>query len=265
MMRMVDSDSVRRVEANICDTFNSVDPETGQVLIAPRGPDPVLYGVRGETRVAVLSALSEIVVGEPFERWVIFRSNQGTDTHLARVYRISDLKPRYPSIVTGMIEGGFKTIEGGHVIFTIDDGSGSLDCAAYEPSGGFRGVVMKLRKGDEVRVAGGVRETDLGLTLNLERLEVLSLATSQRLVNPHCPECGGSTESMGKGQGLRCKRCGYRGADLVKRSMEVPREIKLGLYLPPPRAERHLTKPVKRYGKEQKRAPSRIEAPWHKE
>jgi tRNA(Ile2)-agmatinylcytidine synthase len=265
MMRMVDSDSVKRVEAKISDTFNSVDPETGQVLIAPRGPDPVLYGVRGETSAGVLSALSEIVVGEPVERWVIFRSNQGTDIHLTREYRISDLKPRYPSIVKGIVEGRCKIIEGGHVIFTIEDGSGSLDCAAYEPSGGFRDVVMKLRKGDKVRVAGGVRETELGLTLNLERLEVLSLAPEQRLVNPRCPECGGSTESMGKGQRFRCKKCGYRGAGLVKVPLEVPREIKIGLYLPPPRAERHLTKPVKRYGKEKNSVPTRIEDPWHSE
>ncbi len=264
-MRMVDGDSVRRVEANITDTFNSVDPETGQVLIAPRGPDPVLYGVRGETSGAVLSAKGEIVVGEPIERWVIFRTNQGTDAHLARSYLISDLKPCYPSVVTGTVEGECRIIEGGHVIFTIGDGSGRVDCAAYEPSGGFRALVRELREGDEVRVAGGVRETDLGLTLNLERLEVLSLASEWRLVNPRCPVCGGSTESMGKGQGLRCKRCGYRGVDLVKVTQEVPRRIRQGLYLPPPRAERHLTKPLKRYGKERSGAPTQVWIPWHGE
>ncbi len=263
--RVIDGDSVRRIEATKGDTFNSVDPETGQVLIAPRGPDPVLYGVRGETSSSVLSAMRGIIVGEPVERWVIFRTNQGTDAHLARAYRISELKPRYPSIVTGIVEGGCRIIEGGHVIFTIGDGSGSLDCAAYEPSGGFREVSMRLRAGDEIRVAGGVRETVFGITLNLERLEVLTMESEQRFVNPRCPECGGPTESMGKGQGLRCKMCGYRGADLVRVSQEVPREIKPGLYLPPPRAERHLTKPLKRYGKEKKGVTTRIEAPWHGE
>ncbi len=263
--RMVDGDSVRRVEETIPETFNSVDPETMQVLIAPRGPDPVLYGVRGEAAEAVLEAKGEIAVGEPVERWVIFRTNQGTDAHLARSYQISDLKPRYPSIVTGVVEGGCRIIEGGHFIFTIGDGSGRLDCAAYEPSGGFREVVTKLRSGDEVKVAGGVRETEMGLTLNLERLEVLSLAPEQKLMNPRCPECGGPTESMGAGQGLRCKKCGHRGLDLIKVQQEIPREIKLGLYLPPPRAERHLTKPLKRYGKEKVGAPARVESPWHGE
>lgn len=261
--RLVDPESVRAVEATQQDTFNSVDPETGQVLIAPRGPDPVLYGVRGETPESVLAAMRMIKAGEPVERWVIFRTNQGTDAHLARSYMVSDLKPRYPSIVAGLVEGGHRIIEGGHVIFTVGDGSGRVDCAAYEPSGGFRDTVARLREGDEVRVAGGVRETKMGLTLNLERLEVVSLAAVQRLVNPRCPACGGPTESMGRGQGLRCKRCGHREAGLAKVVEEVPRDLIPSVYLPPPRAERHLTKPLKRYGKEKKTPPGTLITPWH--
>jgi len=176
---------------------------------------------------------------------------------------VSDLKPRYPSIVAGLVEGGHRIIEGGHVIFTVGDGSGRVDYAAYEPSGGFRDTVTRLREGDDVRAAGGVRETKMGLTLNLERLEVVSLAAVQRLVNPRCPACGGPTESMGRGQGLRCKRCGHREAGLAKVVEEVPRDLIPGVYLPPPRAERHLTKPLKRYGKEKKTPPGSLITPWH--
>ena len=261
--RLVELESVRSVEARLPETFNSVDPETGQVLIAPRGPDPVLYGVRGETPESVLAAMKMIEVDEPVERWCIFRTNQGTDAHLARAYTVSDLKPRHPSTITGIVEGKHRVIEGGHVIFTIADGSGRVDCAAYEPSGSFRDTVMRLREGDEVRVAGGVRETEMGLTLNLERLEALSLAVEQRLVNPRCPACGGATESMGRGQGLRCKKCGHREVGLTKVTEEVPRGIKPGIYLPPPRAERHLTKPFKRYGREHRGTPEKLAAPWH--
>lgn len=261
--RLLNPQSVRKVETTLSETFNSVDPETGQVLIAPRGPDPVLYGVRGETTDSVFAAMKIIEVGEPIERWCIFRTNQGTDAHLTRTYTISSLKPHNPSIVTGIVEGKIKIIEGGHVIFTIGDGTGCVDCAAYEPSGNFRDVVTKLREGDAVRVAGGVREMEIGLTLNLERLEVLSLATEQKLVNPHCPDCGGPTESMGRGQGLRCKRCGHREVGLMKVSEKVPRNIKLGIYLPPPRAERHLTKPFKRYGKEKRATIIMPSTPWH--
>jgi len=261
--RLLEAETVKTVESTLPETFNSVDPETGHVLIAPRGPDPVLYGVRGETPESVLAAMGMIKVGEPVERWVVFRTNQGTDAHLFRRYLVADLKPRYPSIVTGVVEGSRRIIEGGHVIFTIGDGSGSIDCAAYEPSGGFRETASRLREGDEVRVAGGVRETDGRLTLNLERLEILSLATEHKLVNPRCPECGGATESMGHGQGLRCKRCGYRGESLSRMREEITRGIEPGIYLPPPRAERHLTKPLKRYGRENTAAPHTLVERWH--
>ena len=261
--RRVNQESVRKVEESLPETFNSVDPETGQVLITPRGPDPVLYGVRGESPDSVTAALKTIEVEEPVERWCIFRTNQGTDAHLARAYKISELKPCHPSTVTGVVEGKHRVIEGGHVIFTIGDGSGRVDCAAYEPSGSFRKTVLNLREGDEVSVAGGVRETDMGLTLNLERLDVLTLAAEYSQSNPHCPICGGATESMGRGQGLRCKRCGNRDGGLVKVKMKVPRKLKPGTLLPPPRAERHLTKPLKRYGKEKKAVPGQPSAPWH--
>ena len=261
--RLVEAASVRRMDFALPETFNSVDPETGLVLITPRGPDPVLYGVRGETPETVLAAMKMIEVSEPIERWAVFRTNQGTDAHLTRTHQISDLKPFYPSIVTGVVKGGHRIIEGGHVILTIEDGSGHIDCAAYEPSGSFRDVVTKLRNGDEVRVAGGVRENELGLTLNLERLEVLTIASEKRLVNPRCLACGGPTESMGRGQGLRCKRCGHREAKLTKTVEEVPRGLAPGNYLPPPRAERHLTKPLKRYGKENRGSPRSLVQNWH--
>jgi tRNA(Ile2)-agmatinylcytidine synthase len=261
--RLINEDSVKKMDSLIPDTFNNIDPETNKVLIAPRGPDPVLYGVRGETPESVLAASRLIEVGEPIERWVIFRTNQGTDAHLSRQYRVSELIPRHPSIVTGIFEGKHRIIEGGHVIFTVGDDSGLIDCAAYEPSGSFRDIVTKLTEGDKLKVAGGVRETDIGLTLNLERLEINSLAHKTRLVNPRCPICDGPTESMGRGQGLRCKKCGNRGPSLIKKLEEVPRDLKPGLYLPPPRAGRHLTKPLERLGREKQGIPSTLLVPWH--
>jgi tRNA(Ile2)-agmatinylcytidine synthase len=71
-------------------------------------------------------------------------------------------------------------------------------------------------------------------------------------------------ESMGRGKGFRCRRCGLREAKLEKASVELERGLSPGLYIPPPRAQRHLTKPLARYGKE-KRAPPPVEMyePWH--
>ncbi|MEM2393842.1 MAG: DUF1743 domain-containing protein, partial [Candidatus Bathyarchaeia archaeon] len=58
-------------------TFNNIDPETGRVLITPRGPDPILFGIRGETPEAVKKAFLMVRAFEPIERWVIFRTNHG--------------------------------------------------------------------------------------------------------------------------------------------------------------------------------------------
>jgi len=261
--RLINSESVYKMDQALKKiTFSNVDPETNQILITPRGPDPVLYGVRGESPEAVYSAYKMIISDEPIERWVIFRTNQGTDAHLVYHYKIKDLKICYPSIIVGDVSEQPKTIEGGHVIFKIKDSTGILDCSAYEPSGRFRDIVNSLMVGDSVQVAGGIRELESGITLNLEKLEVINLIDDFRIVNPRCPICGGGTESMGMGQGLRCRKCGYKSKDLVKTKEKVERALKPGIYLPPLRAERHLTKPYSRYGRERNYISAPLYNPW---
>jgi tRNA(Ile2)-agmatinylcytidine synthase len=247
----------------IKETFNNVDKETGQILITPRGPDPVLYGVRGETPESVYNAYQMIVTHEPVERWMIFRTNQGTNTHLEKFYKVSDVKPRYPSIISGNVTEKPSMLIGGHAIFTLHDESGSIDCVAYEPTGSFRDVVANLIIGDEITCAGGIRDLGDKLTLNLERIELIKLVKNIVELNPRCPKCGGPTESMGKSQGLRCKKCGFRDKTLKKIEYEVKRNLSNKCYIPPPRAQRHLTKPEKRYGNEQKLAPHDLFEHWH--
>jgi tRNA(Ile2)-agmatinylcytidine synthase len=157
--RRLEEDSVAAMdEAHGDDTFNNIDCETGQVLIAPHGPDPVLYGVRGETPEAVHGAAMALEAGEPLERWVIYRSNQGTDGHLRPVEGISALGPYQPAVVEGELLNGPRTIKGGHVIFGLGDDTGAIDCAAYEPTGSFRKPVRLLLPGDVVRVYAGGSE-----------------------------------------------------------------------------------------------------------
>ncbi len=260
--RRVDKDSVRRMdEATGGGTFNNVD-EKGRPLITPHGPDPVLYGVRGESPEAVYEAYGIVEELEPVERWMIYRSNQGTDAHFASAAPISSLTPYNPAIIEGNVSSVPETITGSHVIFKVRDDSGEADCAAYEPTGSFRHVVRRLIPGDEVRVYGGVRPMSPGLTLNAEKLEVLSLAEKVKSMNPRCPECGGGTESMGSGQGYRCKKCGYRDGELEKTRVVEPRELRPGVYLPDRNAHRHLTKPLKRYGRERDYSPEALFEPW---
>ncbi len=262
--RRVDAESVRAMDASMGGaTFSNIDSETRRPLITPHGPDPVLYGVRGETPEAVHRASSMLSLSEPVERWLIYRSNQGTDAHLANNHKINELKPHHPATIHCQVSSCPETIRGGHVIIRVGDETGTVDCAAYEPTGGFREVVRGLIPGDGVRAAGGVRPLDDGFTLNLERLDILSLAVDVVRVNPRCPDCGAGMESMGRGKGFRCRKCGLRDSDGYKLEVERPRRVKPGLYLPPKRAHRHLTKPLERYGREKRHVSRPLYCPWH--
>lgn len=263
--RMLDEGSVRAMDEALGDgTFNNVDPESGRVLIAPHGPDPVLYGVRGESPESVYSAFEMVRPLEPVERWAIFRSNQGTDAHLRHRSNVDEVEPYSPAIVSGDVTEAPRTIKGGHVIFGLSDETGRTDCAAYEPTGSFREVVRKLIPGDAVRAYGGVREDEGSRrTLNLEKMEVLKLAEDVQMVNPACPECAGAMESMGRGKGYRCRRCGHRDSNLEKQPVVVDRGLGVGLFIPPAKAQRHLTKPLSRYGREKEYLPGELFQPWH--
>jgi tRNA(Ile2)-agmatinylcytidine synthase len=246
-------------------TFNNYDPETKRILITPHGHDPILYGIRGESPEVLLKAKELIKVYEKIERWTIFRTNQGTDAHLSKVKCISMIKPFRPVIVNGIVSSYPKTLKGGHVIFTISDNTGKINCAAYEPTGGFREIIKKLIVGDLIEVYGGVRKASKKYprTINLEKINIIKLSDLYVLKNPSCPKCGKRMESAGKNQGFRCKKCKVHLKDGEKIKVKIDREIKEGLYLPPPRAHRHLTKPLIRYGKEKSFFTYSLIENWH--
>ena len=81
--------------------------------------------------------------------------------------------------------------------------------------------------------------------------------------NPKCPKCGKTMKSMGTSKGFKCDKCGFRDSKAEKVVVESERSIKTGLYITPPRSQRHLTKPYCRYGKEKSRKPQRMIADWH--
>jgi tRNA(Ile2)-agmatinylcytidine synthase len=230
-------------------TFNNVDDETGRVLICPHGPDPVLLGIRGEDPASVAKAFNQIEIDEPIERVMIFKTNQGTDAHLRCHRKIRTLRPYQSTVIDGIVTGAPRTLRGGHVIFRTGDETGSADCAAYRATGPVRETALQLVPGDSVTVSGGIRPRPLGeLTLNVEKLEVTGLGDTVRLENPSCSGCGTRCESMGKGQGFRCRKCKVRLPKTSKVQKLELRKITVGTYLPPPRAHRHLTKPASRNG-----------------
>ncbi len=245
-VRQVDLDSVRKMADKYSNcTFNSVDPETGRVMICPHGPDPVLLGIRGNDPRRVLEAYREVRIGEPVERVMIFRTNQGTDAHLTKSRRISQLKPHQSAVLTGRVETVPRVLRGGHVLFRLRDETGLIDCAAYKPTGSLEMAARELLPGDRVRVYGGIRRRpDGSLTLNLERVDIHALAPAFRKENPSCPDCKARCESTGRGQGFRCKKCHQRLPNALKEIFPVERKMMPAILMPPPRARRHLTKPV---------------------
>jgi len=262
--RLVDKDRVFEMDRQTCgSTFNNIDPETGRVLLTPHGPDPILCGIRGESPDAVRRGFQMLCIREPVDAWMIFRSNQGTDAHLVRDLAVSQLKDNCTAVVTGRVREKPHTIRGGHVIFRLDDDTGSVHCAAYEPTGKFREIVRMLEPQDKVRIFGGVRPASKATprTMNLEKLEVLEAARCSTLRNPRCPTCGKSMKSAGRTQGFRCKRCGTHESSKVL--IETSRLIRPGVYLPPPRAHRHLTKPHVRYGRECSETTISPTTNWH--
>jgi len=245
--------------------FSNVDPTDGRLLIEPHGPDPVIFGIRGETAEGVREAGNLVKSGQNIDRWMIFRSNQGTGEHLRYTMRIQDLRPYMASIVHGFVESRPKIIEGGHVVFGVRVDKHRIDCAAYEPTRGFRDIIKALRIGDEIKIHASVRPSSRshGLTLNIEGLEIINLEKEIRTLNPFCPHCLKRMKSAGSEKGYKCFKCGFKDRTAVKIETNIERNLKKGLYLPPLSAQRHLTRPSARLELRNSGKPSHLLSKWH--
>ncbi|KXA90878.1 hypothetical protein AKJ63_02135, partial [candidate division MSBL1 archaeon SCGC-AAA259D18] len=204
--RRISGDSVRAMdEETYPETFDNLDLETGEIRITPHTPGPILYGIRSETPEAAVEAQGLVVEEEPVERTLLYKTNQGTDEHLHPA-TVEDIEPYRSVIVEGVVSEGPETITGGHVFFSIEDETGEVGCAAFEPTRRFRDVVRSLVPGDRVKVYGGVKEKpDLPLTINLEKIEILELEPLKEETNPVCEQCGRRMTSAGRGKGYVCR------------------------------------------------------------
>ncbi len=239
-VRKVDMESVFRMDSLFYPfTHDNIDPFKGSVLITPHGKDPVLVGIRGIDRNRVILAFESVTFNEPVAFYQLYKTNQNTDEHLT-FKRIGELKLYDSAIVRGMISKAYWE-KGRHVFFELEDGTGRIRVAAFEPTKGFRRYVRKLIKGDEIIAAGGIKEHDGVLTLNLEKFYPLTLAPKIKYQKPKCPKCGGTMKS--KGDYLKCKRCGYRMPKKLI-PIEVPRDLEKKIYEVPPDARKHLSRPL---------------------
>jgi tRNA(Ile2)-agmatinylcytidine synthase len=235
-------------------TFNNYDQYHKRILITPHGPDPVFCGIRGENPEAVVSSLETLQPEEKLEGYMVFRSNQGTDMHLKNELKLSKVK----AYMAGHVQCKIKTkpliIQGGHVLFTVEDFTGVIFPAAiYEPTC-LTNIASQLETGDLVKIGCGVRKATSkhAKILNIEYLSILKLVQTYDICNPLCKDCGKRMKSEGKNKGFQCNRCGYKDPNKEKVYVARDRNLEIGLYLPAPKSHRHLTKPIYRYGMEKK-------------
>ena len=285
--RTVSVASVRSMqEQTFPDTFSSFDDARGRVLITPRGPDPVFYGIRGENTRSLVTASQMIRSGEAPAGYMIFRTNQGTGAHLEHELAPDVIRPFASGWVSGTVTGSPITERGGHAFFEIvavrsdaravgaggaaTDAAGATSdaapyrvrCAVYKPTR-IAHVARNLMEGDVVRVGGGIRRASKNhqRVLNVEYIRIIDLADDTYLENPACAACGKNMKSKGVGQGYECARCeGQRAASKVVRTR--PRPVHRGLYVPSVAAHRHLTRPVQRMSRRNRGAPFDDAAPW---
>ena len=243
--RDVDAFSVQQMDIQFPTTFDNYDRQNHHNRIVPNSPCPILYGIRGDDPEAIIAASMQ-VDSEPVESWVLFETNQGTDDHIQRK-SIVDIHPFESVVVEGTVVEHPFTLQGGHVLFILKDETGTIPCAAYEPTKEFRSIIRRLTIGDVIKVYGGVREHPL--TINLEKIAVTHLASMLvKKENPICPLCGKHMKSKGTNQGYKCINCS--SISIHPSIQQQPREIKPGFYEVPVCARRHLSKPLKRMQKQ---------------
>jgi tRNA(Ile2)-agmatinylcytidine synthase len=217
-------------------TWDTVDAENDVVVCVPHTPDPVLFGIRGESPPWVREGRRSVVSEEPSIEH-LYITNQGTDAHLIPG-TLGHLKEGCSYLVSGTVISPPATLQGGHVSFRLADGDASVRCMAYEPTRGFRNIVRMLHPGDAVIVSGSYKEG----SINLEKIKVRSLVQVVRERPPMCPACTRRMTSAGKGKGFKCRTCSSRAVH-AERSL-IERSLAEGWYEVPPSARRHLAKPL---------------------
>ena len=259
--RHIDLNSIKEMQSIIPETFSSYDNDNKRVLITPHGPDPVFYGIRGETAKSVVKASTIVNVDEKLDGYMVFKSNQGTGDHLKNKLQVNDLKPYTSGFLVGDICSKPVIQKGGHVFFSIQVKGRKVRCAVYKPTK-ITQVASALIVGDKIKIGGGVRKAskNYGRVINVEFLDVLQLGKHNVSVNPTCRKCNKRMKSKGTKQGFECIKCGHRAFSKV--ILELPRKIECRLYIPSVSAHRHLTRPYQRIQKRNKYARFNTSIPW---
>ena len=228
--RVFDADSFRKsAEGTFPHCFDTWDFAAEKPVCIPHGKDPVLFGIRGESREWVEKAVSYLQ-SEEVGRFVIWETNQGTDAHI--LSSTSGFEEGRSYVFDGVVTSAPKTQRGGHVSFSVGD----VVCYAFEPTKSFRNIVRELIEGDCLTVFGSFQKG----VIHVEKFCLRKAAKKEVRASPRCPVCGGRMTSAGKGKGYKCRECSGR----IRDTEAASRGIAEGWYEVPPDARRHLSKPV---------------------
>ncbi len=174
--------------------------ESSPEVVCPRGPDPVLLGIRG-THPPSMVALLKLFTGEPFSLVTIFRTNQHS-------YSPKLPTSLYPYDYTSLEYEGKAEVKGEDVYFS--------DNVLYKETGITR--LFKLMRGWKNKFKGKLHLSVKPGVKNVTALEVERLVF-WKYSSPRCPKCGGPMVSKGRGLLRKCKKCGYEE--------ERPRRVRL--------------------------------------
>lgn len=227
-------------------TFQNLDEEKRRILITPHGKDPVIVGIRGKDPDKLVEAYRYLNIDA--ERWIIFKTNQGTDVHLTLAKHIKSFDKYSVIYEKCKIIEEPRITKGGHVIIEVSIGNKKAKLLVYRESGEMNRIARLLKEGDEIIIGGGIKDVEKDfLVINSERIEILSLKATYIKKRPPCPKCGVRMKSNGIGKGLKCENCNVKIPFEFDLAIELDRPLKEGqVFIPPPRARRHLTKPTER-------------------
>ena len=236
------------------DTFANVDHETQKILITPAGPDPVIAGIRGDTLTGILSTFRKLEKYINYEGWMIFVTNQGTNENF--------LHPRdididyYTQVLLETRLTNMIHHKGGHISIEALHNHHKFLINFYQESGRMRWVIKKLAYKTKIYIGGGIKpnrkpgEADKVINPQIVYMPGTPIDIIIK-ARPICPSCKVTLKSGGKGNTYKCKKCGYSITGIepsINKSMVLPT-----LLLPPYRSILHISKPLKRIGREKGR------------
>jgi tRNA(Ile2)-agmatinylcytidine synthase len=229
---------VRRTAQRWPRLFLCFDGRTRRLLVAPHTACPILFGLRSTDARSPIAALGSFH-SEPINRWLLFRTNQGSGDHLVR-RTVGTFAPFTAARLVGHVATIPTVRKGGHVSLSLRDATGrQIECIAFEPTKTLPRVAQSLQPGDRIGLWGS-RAADA--VCRVEGIEVLRWSprwSSRR--PPPCPACHQSTSSIGAQRGYRCSNCGARfPPESALREHLPPPRYPIGVYHPTPSARRHL-------------------------